>query len=106
MIFVLLPVFLLTGTVFGVAAHFFAAYVFDLTPLRIAKLCIWNAVGLFAMPPLYFGVYMLASPRNPADPPVTPDAALIPAAWLFTLLLGTLIGLWRAWARRRRHLPS
>jgi hypothetical protein len=57
-------------------------------------------VLLLTLPPAYFQVYMLAKPKNPDDPPVTPDAAAVPAVWLAIILLAVTLGLWRASGKR------
>lgn len=103
MLLVLSPVFFLTAAIFGVAAWFFAAFVFELNARMVGRICLLNLALLLLFPPVYFGLYLLASPKDPSDPPVTATAALIPSVWLFSLLLGILIGLWRAWARLRRQ---
>jgi len=106
MILTLLPIFLLTGALFGGGAYFCGAFLFEITARRARRLSLLFAGLLLVLPPAYFQVYMLARPKDPADPPVTPDAAAIPAVWLAILLLATTIGLWRAAAKRKRDESS
>ncbi|MFP4540176.1 MAG: hypothetical protein ACLFR7_00980 [Opitutales bacterium] len=99
----LLPVFFLTGLICGMGAFFFGAFVFEVSARQLGRLCVWLGGLLLVLPPAYFGVYMLAQPREPDDPPVTPEAAAIPATWLAIVLLGLLVGLWRAAAVRHQR---
>jgi hypothetical protein len=103
MILALFPVFLLTTGIFGMGAYFAGAYVFEPQVRQMRRLCLWLLIALFVAPPAYFGVYMLAKPKKPDDLPVTPEAAAIPAAWLAVLILGVLVGIWRASIKRERE---
>lgn len=103
MILTLLPIFLLTGALFAVGAYFCGAFLFEITARQARLLALLFGALLIVLPPGYFQVYMLAKPKDPADPPVTPDAAAIPAIWLAILLLAIALGLWRAGAKRSRE---
>lgn len=103
MIFTLLPIFLLTGALFGVAAYFSGAFLFELTAKQLRRAYLVFIGLLLVLPPAYFQVYMLAKPKDPSDPPVTADAAIVPAAWLGILLFATCIGLWRASRKRAKE---
>jgi|TARA_B110000495_G_scaffold198161_1_gene209527 hypothetical protein len=103
MILYLLPVFVLTTGIFGFGAYFAGGYVFEVTAAQLTRTCLWLLLSLVVAPPAYFSVYMLAQPKKAGDPPVTPDAAAIPALWLAVLIIGILFGLWRARAKRLRE---
>ena len=103
MILYLLPVFVLTTGIFGFGAYFAGSYVFEVTAAQLRRVCLWLCLLLVVAPPAYFSVYMLAKPKKADDPPVTPDAAAIPAMWLAVLIMGILFGLWRASAKRQRE---
>lgn len=103
MILYLLPVFVLTTGIFGFGAYFAGAYVFEVSAAQLKRICLWLSLFLVVAPPAYFCVYMLAKPKKAGDPPVTADAAAIPALWLAVLIIGILFGLWRARAKRLRE---
>lgn len=106
MILTLLPIFLLTGGFFAVGAYFCGAFLFQLTARQARQLALLFAGLFLILPPAYFQVYMLAKPKDPSDPAVTPDAAAIPAVWLAIILLAIALGLWRASAKRAREAAA
>ena len=106
MILVLLPAFLLTAAVFVVGTFFLSGFVFECGAAQLRQLARLGAILLVVLPPLYFGVYMLASPKSPGDPAVTPAAASIPAVWLAVVLAAILGGFLLAGRRARRREAS
>lgn len=108
MIPILIPVFILTAAMAGGAAYFVGRFVVESASrsgiLRGASAALF--VGI-VFPPVYYGVYRMAKPRDDADPNavVTVEAALIPAVWVGLLLLGIAFGLWRAAVSRPQPPP-
>lgn len=99
MLIILLPVFLFTAAMAGGGAYFAGKFV--LVEMPASRL--WRAgfvalgIGLF-FPPLYFGLYMLARPKDGAsmDTAVTAGAAVIPSFWICLIMTGVAVGLWCA----------
>lgn len=104
---ILLPLFLLTAALGGGFAYFLAGYLFPEAPSRQIRRT-RNLAGLASVlfPAIYFGLYMVARPKDPADPPVSAHVALIPAVWIGLCLLGVTLGLHRALVRRQRPRSS
>ena len=105
MLMVLLPVFLLTGAMAGAVAFFTTAFLFPELSLTRLRRILAAATGLlFFLPFLYYGVFLLARPKEDRTQPISPDALHIPPAWIFCLCLGVIAGI--AMAIRRRSAPS
>jgi formate-dependent nitrite reductase membrane component NrfD len=100
---VLLPFFLLTSALGGGLAYFLAGFIFpEATTRQVRRARNLAGVATLLFPALYFGLYMMAQPKEEGDPEVTADIALIPAVWIGLCLLGVAIGLHRALLRRQR----
>lgn len=103
MAFTLFPLYLMTGAMIGFGVYLFGGVLFPELPIRKLRIGFrWLSIATILIPLGYFGVYLLAKKRDPDAPEIETSISLIPAIWLFFVLLGAVIGLIFALRRRGR----